>query len=72
MSKVPIDAPYIRGEGKAGRLGFKLMAIVAEGAKGRCYLSPSTYQEQLANSAKPSWKPEVEFFQQALGFRIGN
>ena len=26
----------------------------------------------LAREAKPDWKPDVEFFQQALGFRIGN
>jgi len=28
--------------------------------------------ESVAQSANPEWKPEVEFFQQALGFRIGN
>ena len=72
MSKVPIDAPYIRAEGKAGRMGYNLMAVVAEGAKGRCYLSPTTEYEKLARSAEPSWRPDVEFFQQALGFRIGN
>src|SRR5262249_17134020 len=28
--------------------------------------------EEVARQAKPEWKPDVEFFQQALGFRIGN
>src|SRR5207237_1254858 len=39
---------------------------------GRVYLSPTAAMEATANQAKPWWKPEVEFFQQALGFRIGN
>jgi len=28
--------------------------------------------EATAASAEPSWKPDVEFLQQALGFRVGN
>ena len=41
MSGVPVLRSYIRDEGKAGRLGARLMAIVAEGTRGRVYLSPS-------------------------------
>jgi putative DNA methylase len=72
MSRAPIAADYIRAEGKAGRMGARLMAIVAEGQRGRVYLSPTPEQEATAKKAKPEWKPDVEFFQQALGFRIGN
>jgi len=72
MSNAPIDAPYIRSEGKAGRIGYKLMALVTEGTRGRVYLQPSIEHEALACSSQPAWKPDVEFFQQALGFRIGN
>jgi len=28
--------------------------------------------EAIARQAKPEWKPDVEFFQKALGFRVGN
>ena len=48
------------------------MAIVAEGERGRVYLPPTLEMETIARSAKPEWKPDIEFFQQALGFRIGN
>jgi putative DNA methylase len=72
MSQSPIDSNYIRGEAKAGRLGQKLMAIVVEGRRQRLYLSPIDTHEEIAHSTSPTWKPEVEFFQQALGFRIGN
>ena len=49
---------YIREEGKAGRMGERLMAIVAEGTRGRIYLSPTSEMIQVAVSAQPEWKPE--------------
>ncbi len=48
------------------------MTIVADGTHGRVYLAPTQDHEVAARNAKPDWKPDVEFFQQALGFRIGN
>jgi len=58
MSGTPIDYNHIRSEGKAGRMGARLMAIVAEGERGRVYLSPSKAMEDVAHSAKPKWKPD--------------
>jgi putative DNA methylase len=72
MSGSPIDSAYIRSEAMAGRMGQKLMAIVAEGTRCRLYLTPTSDHEALAHSAAPVWKPDVAFFQQALGFRVGN
>ena len=72
LSGAPISGEYIREEGKAGRIGVKLMAIVADGKGGRIYLSPIVEHARAAEQAKPEWQPDVEFFQQALGFRIGN
>ena len=72
MSGIPIASNHIRAEGKAGRMGARLMAIVAEGKRGRVYVSPTAEQEYFAQETKPTWRPEVEFFQQALGFRVGN
>ncbi len=72
MSGTPIAGDYIMAEGKAGRMGARLMAIVAEGKRGRVYVSPTKEHEEAEKKAKPEWKPDVEFFQQALGFRVGN
>jgi putative DNA methylase len=72
MSKSPIEAGYIRNEAKSGRMSACLMAIVAEGSRGRVYLSPTLAQQTVALRAMPSWKPDTEFFQKALGFRVGN
>lgn len=59
MSGTPISGSHIKGEGSAGRLSACLMAIVAEGKRGRVYLSPTKEAESIANSAKPKWKPET-------------
>ncbi|QNH97487.1 DUF1156 domain-containing protein [Shewanella algae] len=59
MSGSPVDYKYIRSEGSAGRMGQRLMAIVAEGKKGRVYLSPSEQQANIARQAKPDWSPEM-------------
>lgn len=70
LSKSPISFEYIRNEAMNGRMGQKLMAIVAEGTRGRVYLPPTSLQESVATSAKPDWKPETPLPEKALGFRI--
>jgi putative DNA methylase len=72
ISDSPIGASYIKEEAKAGRMGQRMLAVVAEGKRGRIYLSPTQQIEEVAWSAKPTWKPDVDFFTQALGFRVGN
>jgi adenine-specific DNA methylase len=47
-----IDRSYVQVEGKADRLGQRLMAIVAEGPRGRIYLSPNDAQEATARQAQ--------------------
>ena len=59
ISNVPITYAYIRDEGQAGRMGARLMAIVAEGDRGRVYLSPTIEHEERANEARPEWQPDA-------------
>jgi putative DNA methylase len=59
VSGTPIDGDYIKAEGKAGRMGVRLMAIVAEGDRGRVYIEPTVEQEELALKGVPEWKPEL-------------
>jgi putative DNA methylase len=51
LSGVPVPRSYVRDEGKAGRLGSRLMAIVADGDHERVYLSPTAADEVVASSA---------------------
>jgi putative DNA methylase len=59
MSGTPISPDHIYGEANAGRMGARLMAIVAEGDRGRVYLAPTPEHEAAAQQAHPEWKPEV-------------
>jgi putative DNA methylase len=58
MSGAPISGDYIKAEGKAGRMGSRLMAMVAEGQRGRVYLEPTPTHETTAREARPVWRPE--------------
>ena len=57
VSDAVIDGDYIKSEGKAGRMGARLLGIVAEGPTGRVYLSPTPETEKVAVSVTPEWKP---------------
>ena len=67
MSGTPITGDYIKTEGKAGRIGARLMAIVAEGERGRVYLSPTKEHESVPQMATPTWKPEGEIATRMTG-----
>jgi len=59
MSGSPIESDYVKAEGRAARIGARLMAMVAEGDRGRVYLAPSAEHEAIAKKARPIWRPEV-------------
>ena len=60
MSATPIPVATIREQGLAGTFGSRLMAIVAEGERGRVYLAPTSEHEAAAAMANPSWRPDQE------------
>ncbi len=67
-ASIPFD--HIRSEGKVGRIGFRLLAIVAELPRGRTYVSPTTDHENSAESACADGYPESDVPEKALGFRV--
>lgn len=60
FSQTPISGKYIREEAQAGRMGARLMAIVAEGVRGKVYLAPLEEHAKIAAQAIPTWKPDLK------------
>jgi putative DNA methylase len=59
ISGAAIEGDYIKAEGKAHRISARLMAVVAEGVRGRVYLPASPEQEAIAATAQPNWTPDT-------------
>lgn len=53
-------------------MGSVMLGIVVDSPGGRVYLDPQRDQVDAAFSATPDWKPDVAFFSDGLGFRVGN
>ncbi|MFZ6654724.1 DUF1156 domain-containing protein [Undibacterium sp. TJN19] len=72
LSGVAVDYNYIRAEGKAGRMGQKLLAVVVESKQGRLYLSPTPEMETLAVHLVPEWKPDTKLPDNPRDFKTPN
>jgi putative DNA methylase len=59
LTGTPMPFTHIRAEGKAGHMGVRLMAIVAETQKGRVYLPPDEKHVAAAKVLPPE-VPELE------------
>jgi putative DNA methylase len=68
MSDTPMEGNYLKAEGKAGRMGARMMAIIAEVAHGKVFLAPTPEMEALARTAEPTWLPDGSFVEDARAF----
>ena len=60
VSRAPLASRYIKSECRAGRMGARLMAVVAEGTRRRVFLAPTADMERVAREAEPAWGPEQD------------
>lgn len=59
ISDSAITPKYVKECAKSGKMGRTLLAIVVSTKSGRAFAEPSEEQIRIANSVKPSWKPET-------------
>ena len=57
MSGSPIAPDHVKSEGMAKRMGARLMAVVAEGDRGRVYVDPAS---ACLMSAVADWRPNQD------------
>ena len=72
VTATPMPFTHIRAEGKAGRISQRLMAVVAEGTRGRVYLDPTETMEAVARCASPDYRPESELPHNPRDFKTPN
>jgi putative DNA methylase len=68
----PVAFSHVRDEGKAGRMGAQMMAIVAEGNGGRIYLSPNNAHIKTAGVSKPDDYPDARLPHNPRDFKTPN
>ena len=68
----PVPLDHVRAEGRSGRMEERLMAVVAEGRRGRVYLPPSEPHESVARSAVAPWRPEADLPHNPRDFKTPN
>ena len=72
ISGVPVTYVHIRSEGKANRMSVRLMAVVADGDRGRIYLNPTAEQESIAREVPAVWKPDMPLPDNPRDFKTPN
>ncbi|RKU36782.1 hypothetical protein C6496_12320, partial [Candidatus Poribacteria bacterium] len=55
-----VNLVYVREQGRAGKIGEMMTAIVAEGARKKLFLAPTEKHLQTAGSPTPKWRPKEE------------
>lgn len=68
----PISLNYVREEGRAGRMGVRLIAVVADGPSGRIFLSPDADQVEAAQVDRPADVPEGDLPRNPRDFKTPN
>jgi putative DNA methylase len=67
MSGSPISGEYVKQEGTAGRIGERLMTIVAEGERGRVYLAPTPEHMAAARLEREANAPRESLPKESKG-----
>lgn len=68
----PMSLNYIREEGRAGRMGVHLMAVVGEAKRGRVYVTPTPEHTKVAAVERPADVPEGNLPKNPRDFKTPN
>lgn len=68
----PMSLNYIREEGRAGRMGVHLIAVVGEAGRGRVYVTPIAEHIEAATVTRPADVPEGDLPKNPRDFKTPN
>ncbi|MGB4057206.1 MAG: DUF1156 domain-containing protein [Alphaproteobacteria bacterium] len=67
MSDAPIDLKYVKEQAQQGKMGQRLMTIVADGKNGRVFIAPDKEHEDIAINIDRKWSPDLELPEKLTG-----
>lgn len=65
----PMTLEYVRQQGREGKMGAHLIAVVAEGVRGRIYISPNDVHVKAADVDRPEDLPMGDIFNDPRNLR---
>lgn len=68
----PMSLNYIREQGRTGRMGIHLIAVVAESKHGRIYVTPTPEQVSAASVMRPDDVPQGDLPRNPRDFKTPN
>jgi putative DNA methylase len=68
----PVPFAALRDQGRAGKIGFQLIAYVTKSRSAMNFHAASLEHESKAMAVNPEWAPETALPDAALGFRVQN
>jgi len=72
VSRAAMPFPYIRAQGRRGKMGQRLMAVVVEGSKERLYFSPTLQHEALADEIEADYQIDTPLPSNPRDFKTPN
>jgi len=72
VDKTPISLDYVRKSAQAGKMSYRMMAVIAKGDRARIYKTATTQDEALAAVPRPTDAPHQETPVAGLGVSIQN
>ena len=70
LSGAAITPDHVRAAGRGKKMGQQLMAVVADGPRGKVYLPANGRHEEAASAARVDWRPELRFPVDARAFTV--
>jgi putative DNA methylase len=68
--KSPVSKAEIRAQAQERGLGLRLLAMVVKSRRGRRYLPPDPRQEEAALAVRPTWAPDTDIAERAVGVAV--
>ena len=65
-----VTLEYVRQQARAGNMSEVMTCVIAEGDRKRLFLTPTDEHIRASRASEPTWRPNGNLPERALGFRV--